>query len=267
MTMRFLATLIACFIGVAAFAQGRIDKIIDDLEKKTDVETTYSERRSARGRKLYRVTTMMTFSNAAYYKRLAKAFEDERSNSVSAVKSRTQLTYRFQNDKGTSTYTLTRSNNNWTLVKSWRSSDDHDDDVSEVETQINADGNVLVTTSNTVTVYNNGSTVTTVRCGNDSRESRAEARQARREARQAQAEARREARAARAEARRARQEAREARAQAREFERARRRFERQRGEFERSKADFERQRRQYEQQVQQSQQQQENLTSTTYYSL
>lgn len=260
MTMRFFATLIACFIGVAAFAQGRIDKIIDDLEKKTDVETTYSERRSARGRKLYRVTTMMTFSNAAYYKRLAKAFEDERSNSVSAVKSRTQLTYRFQNDKGTSTYTLTRSNNNWTLVKSWRSSDDHDDDVSEVETQINADGNVLVTTSNTVTVYNNGRTVTTVRCGSDSRESRAEARQARREARQAQAEAR-------AEARRARQEARKARAQAREFERARRRYERQRGEFERSKADFERQRRQYEQQVQQSQQQQENLTSTTYYSL
>jgi len=115
--------------GMSVSAQGRIDRVIDDLEKKSDVETTYTERRTAKTHKLYRITIIVNFKKDEYYKRLAKAFEDEREKSVSAVKTRDQHTYKFVDNKGTSTYTLYKNS----VVKTWRGVEDNIDDESCVD--------------------------------------------------------------------------------------------------------------------------------------
>lgn len=114
-------------VAVGGYAQSKIDNLIDRYEKKKDVETTYTERRTPK-KQLYKVSKILIFRNQAYYENLMKAFEDERENSVSAVKTSTQITYKFQNKKGTSTYTLTRERPNYTLIMTWRSNDVKDDD-------------------------------------------------------------------------------------------------------------------------------------------
>ena len=86
-------------------AESRIDRVLNDLEKQADVETTYSERRTMKKHELYRTTTMMTFTRQEYYNKLAKAFEEERSNAVSAIKNSGQRTYRFEDKKSQSSYT------------------------------------------------------------------------------------------------------------------------------------------------------------------
>lgn len=131
MKVRNLLILIAVLVGLSASAQGRIDRVIDDLEKKNDVETTYTERRTAKSHKLYRITMILDFKKDEYYNRLAKAFEEERDKSVSAVKTRDQRTYKFVDNKGTSTYTLYKNS----VVKTWRGVEDNGDDESCVKTQ------------------------------------------------------------------------------------------------------------------------------------
>ncbi len=71
----------------------------------------------------------MNFQNPKYYQQLIKAFEDERDNTVSASKTDKMMTYRFENNKGTSTYSLTWGQGYsapYTLVMSWRSQDADD---------------------------------------------------------------------------------------------------------------------------------------------
>lgn len=117
--------LLMVFCAGLSRAQGRIDKVIDWMEDRTDVETTYTERRSPKKKKLMATSRIFNFDNSAYFKRLTKAFEEERNNSISAVKTKNQMTYRFDNDKGVSTYTLSWQNENgpFTMVMTWRSSD------------------------------------------------------------------------------------------------------------------------------------------------
>ena len=118
--------------------------MIADIENKPDVETTYSERRTTKDHKLYRITTVINFRNEAYYKRLVKAFEDERGNTISAVKTIGSRTYKFADDKGTSTYTLSIRS----VVKTWRRNDDKGgDDESLIETNIDPKGDTFVTST------------------------------------------------------------------------------------------------------------------------
>lgn len=126
-------------------AQDRIDRVIDDLEKKADVETTYSENRTPKKHKLTRVTKVLNLhgpNSKAYYKRLVKAFEDERTNAVSAIKNKQSYCYKFVDDKGSSTYTLTNSQ----VVKSWSSASDNKDDQSVITITHDSDGTVTYTT-------------------------------------------------------------------------------------------------------------------------
>lgn len=123
---------------LAGAAQGSIDDVINSLEKKKDVETTYSERRTAKDHKLYRITQVLTFYNQEYYAKAERAFENERNKTVSATKNNNFRTYKFENKNGSSSYTLTRDGNGmYTLVKAWRSANDYgDDDTSSTWTEI-----------------------------------------------------------------------------------------------------------------------------------
>ena len=120
--------LCTIFCGGLSVAQGRIDKVIDSMESKPDVETTYTERRSPKKKKLMMTSRIFNFKNTYYFERLRKAFEEERPNSISAVKTKNQMTYRFDDDKGVSTYTLswTGDSGPFTMVMTWRSSDAKD---------------------------------------------------------------------------------------------------------------------------------------------
>lgn len=129
MARTIISAIALLCIAISASAQAKIDKYIEDMEKRPDVETTYTERRAPRKKKLVRISRIMNFQNPKYYQQILKAFEDERDNTVSASKTDKMMTYRFENDKGTSTYSLTWGQGYsapYTLVMSWRSQDADD---------------------------------------------------------------------------------------------------------------------------------------------
>ncbi len=129
MARTIISAIALLCIAISASAQAKIDKYIEDMEKRPDVETTYTERRAPRKKKLVRISRIMNFQDPKYYQQLIKAFEDERDNTVSASKTDKMMTYRFENNKGTSTYSLTWGQGYsapYTLVMSWRSQDADD---------------------------------------------------------------------------------------------------------------------------------------------
>lgn len=218
----YLAVLLAA-VTFAAGAQSRIDRVLNDLEKQADVETTYSERRTMKKHELYRTTTMMTFTRQEYYNKLAKAFEEERSNAVSAIKNSGQRTYRFEDKKSQSSYTLTSSDGKYTVVKSWSLKDVDDEAYNDLDdnemralaTEINMRGQVIEVRHREIGAQRQACEAhrQAIRARQQAVEGRRHAMEARRQA----CEARRQAMEARREAQRQAREARqEARRQARE---------------------------------------------------
>ncbi len=125
-----ILALIFALSAPAVFAQAKIDKVINDIENRKDVTGTYTERRTVKGKKLYRTTKVLSFTNSQYYDRLAKAFEDERSNSVSATLSNGTRHYRFISNKTDCSYTLSEDNGVYCVVMSWRDTSIDEDDGS-----------------------------------------------------------------------------------------------------------------------------------------
>ncbi len=145
MARTIISAIALLCIAISASAQAKIDKYIEDMEKRPDVETTYTERRAPRKKKLVRISRIMNFQNPKYYQQLLKAFEDERDNTVSASKTDKMMTYRFENNKGTSTYSLTWGQGYsapYTLVMSWRSQDA--DDQSYIDDEHSTGSEILV---------------------------------------------------------------------------------------------------------------------------
>lgn len=206
----YLAVLLAA-VTFAAGAQSRIDRVLNDLEKQADVETTYSERRTMKKHELYRTTTMMTFTRQEYYNKLAKAFEEERSNAVSAIKNSGQRTYRFEDKKSQSSYTLTSSDGKYTVVKSWSLKDVDDEAYNDLDdnemralaTEINVRGQVIEVRRREIAAQRQA-----CEARRQAMRARRQACEARRQAIEARREAQRQAREARLEAQRQAREAR-----------------------------------------------------------
>ncbi|MCH5221809.1 MAG: DUF5024 domain-containing protein [Muribaculaceae bacterium] len=139
-TILCISMLVATF--VAASAQSKIDKYIERIEGLNDVTVTYSEKRTASRHKLYRVTKVVTFSNSNFYKHLTRAFEEERSKTVSAVMGEGVYTYKFVNGKVSSTYVLTAepypNPTKFTFVMNWQDKSVSDrDDQSSKDSKLN----------------------------------------------------------------------------------------------------------------------------------
>lgn len=212
-----------CLFCASVFlsAQGDIDKVINVLEKKSDVETTYTERRSPKKKKLVMTSRIFNFENKSYFEMLRKSFEEERKNSISAVKTKSQMTYRFDDDKGVSSYTLSWSgtlanpHGPFTMVMTWRSNDASDtsflpEDPSVIEFT-DGDLSMSMVDSYGCKVYNvsarhdDGCTVRQQQAAlarKQAAKARQQAAKARQEAAKARAQAQREAAKARAQARR-----------------------------------------------------------------
>lgn len=221
--MRRYILFLLCLFCASVFlsAQGDIDKIINVLEKKSDVETTYTERRSPKKKKLVMTSRIFNFENKSYFEMLRKSFEEERKNSISAVKTKSQMTYRFDDDKGVSSYTLSWSgtlanpHGPFTMVMTWRSNDASDtsflpEDPSAIEFT-DGDLSMSMVDSYGCKVYNvsarhdDGCTVRQQQVAlarKQAAKARQQAAKARQEAAKARAQAQREASKARAQARR-----------------------------------------------------------------
>lgn len=217
-SLRIYLALLLAAVTFAAGAQSRIDRVLNDLEKQADVETTYSERRTMKKHELYRTTTMMTFTRQEYYNKLAKAFEEERSNAVSAIKNSGQRTYRFEDKKSQSSYTLTSSDGKYTVVKSWSLKDVDDEAYNDLDdnemralaTEINVRGQVIEVRRREIGAQRQACEARrqAMQARHQAVDARRQAREARREAARARREADRQAREARREARRQAREAR-----------------------------------------------------------
>lgn len=131
-----LLALFALF-ALSAAAQDRIDRAINSLEKKDNVQTTYTEHRTQKDHKLYRTSLILTFSNPQYFKMLQEAFEAERRNTVRAVKNNNTFNYRFKDRNGESTYILNAVDGCYTLVKSWNNGKDDWDDEARTTVLVN----------------------------------------------------------------------------------------------------------------------------------
>ena len=217
-SLRIYLALLLTAVTFAAGAQSRIDRVLNDLEKQADVETTYSERRTMKKHELYRTTTMMTFTRQEYYNKLAKAFEEERSNAVSAIKNSGQRTYRFEDKKSQSSYTLTSSDGKYTVVKSWSLKDVDDEAYNDLDdnemralaTEINVRGQVIEVRRREIGAQRQACEARrqAMQARHQAVDARRQACEARREAARARREAQRQAREARQEARRQAREAR-----------------------------------------------------------
>ncbi|MDE6135828.1 MAG: hypothetical protein K2F79_09685 [Muribaculaceae bacterium] len=115
---RLIVTLVLALAAVSVFAQSKIDSAVEKMEKSPEVETTYTERRTRSNHKLYRVTKIMKFNNDSFYRMLKNAFESERKNTVSAIKSEDVISYKFHTQKGSSSYSLT-TKPPYTFIMQW----------------------------------------------------------------------------------------------------------------------------------------------------
>ncbi len=127
---KYIASALILCASLPAFSQARIDKEIERMEKMTNVETLYTEKRSPKKKKCLVISRIFNFSDMALYNALNRAFEAERANSVSAMKNKTQMTYTFEDNKGVSTYTLVRNDGQFVLIMKWVSSENKDNDTS-----------------------------------------------------------------------------------------------------------------------------------------
>ena len=210
MARTIISAIALLCIAISASAQAKIDKYIEDMEKRPDVETTYTERRAPRKKKLVRISRIMNFQNPKYYQQLIKAFEDERDNTVSASKTDKMMTYRFENNKGTSTYSLTWGQGYsapYTLVMSWRSQDA--DDQSYIGDEHSSGSEILVFDS-----FGCNTKVSTSTSANSYRKQADRAREQAAIARKQASEARKQASEARKQALKANRKAAEAKSRA-----------------------------------------------------
>ena len=116
--------LIAIITSFSSFAQSRIDKEIARLEKDSNVEVTYTERRNPGNKKLIKQSIILNGNNKAQAENLWNAFEAERVNSVSVTKQRDKsFIMKFEDKQYHSSYVLTVNGTNWSLVVTKREPD------------------------------------------------------------------------------------------------------------------------------------------------
>lgn len=119
--------IIALLSSFSALGQARIDRLVKEFEKDKDVQVTYTERRDPKTKKLVKQSIILNGNKKAQADKLWDAFEHERANSVSVTKTRdTSFVIKFEDNNTVSSYVLSVSNNNWSLVISKKGHDDDD---------------------------------------------------------------------------------------------------------------------------------------------
>ena len=132
MNNRFITTLLTLIAVVASSvnisAQANIDRLVRDLEKEQNVQVTYTEHRNPKTKKIIKQNTILNGNSESQARKLWKAFESERQNSVKVTKTRdTSFIITFQDSKYKSNYVLSVNGTSWSLVITKREPSDRDD--------------------------------------------------------------------------------------------------------------------------------------------
>ncbi len=121
---RLLVIVFAVIAAFSAGAQGRIDKLVNQLEKKTGVTVTYTENRNPKTKKIVKQSTILNGNSSKDAEALWQAFEAERVNSIKVVKTRNEsFVIKFEDKNYVSSYILSVQGGNWSLVISKKSPD------------------------------------------------------------------------------------------------------------------------------------------------
>lgn len=114
---RIIALGIIMLASLPIMAQGRIDKLVNQLEKKAGVTVTYTENRNPKTKKIVKQSTILSGNNTKDADALWQAFEGERENSVKIVKTRNEsFIIKFEDKNYQSSYVLSVHGGNWSLV-------------------------------------------------------------------------------------------------------------------------------------------------------
>lgn len=125
LAVTLIITLLSSF---SVLAQARIDRLVKEFEKERDVQVTYTERRDPKTKKLIKQSIILNGNKKTMADKLWEAFEHERTNSVSVTKTRdSSFVIKFEDNNTVSSYVLSVSNNNWSLVISKKGHEDDDD--------------------------------------------------------------------------------------------------------------------------------------------
>lgn len=135
MNKRFItlisAVVFALISSVATIAQDKIDKLVASLEKESNVQVTYTERRNPQTKKIVRQSTILNGNRKQQAEWLWNAFEQERPNSVSVTKTGSKsFVIKFQDKNYISSYVLGVNGTSWSLVITKRGANEDDDDYS-----------------------------------------------------------------------------------------------------------------------------------------
>lgn len=125
LTVTLIITLLSSF---SALGQARIDRLVKEFEKEKDVQVTYTERRDPKTKKLVKQSIILNGNKKTQADKLWEAFEHERANSVSVTKTRDRsFVIKFEGNNSVSSYVLSVTNNNWSLVISKKGHEDDDE--------------------------------------------------------------------------------------------------------------------------------------------
>lgn len=131
-----LITALTVFItsfcmSINVAAQQHIESVITRLEKDPKITVTYTERRDPKTHKITKQSTILNGNAKKDADALWKAFDADRSNSIMVSKTKNQsFIIKFLNNDILSTYVLSVSGTNWTLVITKRPAEDDDYDLS-----------------------------------------------------------------------------------------------------------------------------------------
>ncbi|WP_455672809.1 DUF5024 domain-containing protein [Phocaeicola sp.] len=98
-----------------AMAQKNIDKVVADMEKKSDTRITSIKKRDPDSRKVVKVTKTLRLTDAQIAKRALEAFEKDEEDALTSIKEKRNrveytLTYRNKTDKRTYILTIREGN-------------------------------------------------------------------------------------------------------------------------------------------------------------
>lgn len=111
-----LILLAIIMMAPVAAAQKKIDDVADRFENESNVESTFSERRDPKTKKVTRISRVLMFERNDAATAFKRAFENERRNSVEATKTATSYTLKFIEKDCEMIYMLTNNGSRWSFI-------------------------------------------------------------------------------------------------------------------------------------------------------
>ncbi len=119
-----MAVIGLCMCALPAMAQKNIDKIVEELEKRDDVEINVVTNRDPETRKVTKFIKSITFKDEGVFKRLLEAYDKDEDYTITAIKNSSKeggkaelnYMYTFPHKEGVYSYALNTEENGYILL-------------------------------------------------------------------------------------------------------------------------------------------------------